>query len=142
MSRGSKIVIFKNAGECFFQRRGIKRKLVPRDSHLGLIERHGEILINAMRILDSAAEAEGTRALEGFEVIAAIAEEVDRPSYTIPKAMFLSIGITLVIYLLLLFVMVTIAVLTAVTVPAQRSTRRWSTSASPLRKKTRACCWS
>ena len=47
-------------------------------------------------------------ALEGFEVIAAIAEEVDRPSYTIPKAMFLSIGITLVIYLLLLFVMVTI----------------------------------
>lgn len=47
-------------------------------------------------------------ALEGFEVIAAIAEEVDRPAFTIPRAMFLSIGITLVIYMGLLFVMVTI----------------------------------
>lgn len=46
-------------------------------------------------------------ALEGFEVIAAIAEDVDKPSETIPRAMFLSIGITLVVYLLLLFVMIT-----------------------------------
>ena len=43
----------------WLQRRGIKRKLVPKESHLGLIERHGEILIQAMRILDLAAEQEG-----------------------------------------------------------------------------------
>ena len=43
----------------WLQRRGIKRRLVPKESHLGLIERHGEILINAMRILDLAAEQEG-----------------------------------------------------------------------------------
>jgi APA family basic amino acid/polyamine antiporter len=44
-------------------------------------------------------------ALEGFEVIAAVGGEVKDPETTIPRAMFLSIGITLTIYLLLLFVM-------------------------------------
>ena len=43
-------------------------------------------------------------ALEGFEVIAAIGEEVKQPGKTIPRAMFLSIGITLVVYTGLLFV--------------------------------------
>jgi APA family basic amino acid/polyamine antiporter len=47
-------------------------------------------------------------ALEGFEVIAAIGEEVRRPERTIPRAMFLSIGITLVVYLGLLFVALTV----------------------------------
>ncbi|MGE0710382.1 MAG: amino acid permease [Planctomycetota bacterium] len=43
-------------------------------------------------------------ALEGFEVIAAVGGEVKDPGVTIPRAMFLSIAITLVIYLLLLLV--------------------------------------
>lgn len=43
-------------------------------------------------------------ALEGFEVIAAIGEEVRHPSRNIPRAMFLSIGITIVVYTGLLFV--------------------------------------
>lgn len=47
-------------------------------------------------------------ALEGFEVIAAVGGEVRDPARTIPRAMFLAIGITLSIYLLLLFVMLTI----------------------------------
>ena len=47
-------------------------------------------------------------ALEGFEVIAAVGGEVRDPGRTIPRAMFLAIGITLVIYLLLLFVILTI----------------------------------
>ena len=47
-------------------------------------------------------------ALEGFEVIAAVGGEVKDPGATIPRAMFLSIGITLSIYLLLLFVMLSI----------------------------------
>lgn len=47
-------------------------------------------------------------ALEGFEVIAAVAGEVKDPGETIPRAMFLSIGVTLSIYLLLLFVMLSI----------------------------------
>jgi nucleotide-binding universal stress UspA family protein len=42
-------------------------------------------------------------ALEGFEVIASVAEEVRDPGRTIPRAMFASIGTTLVIYLGLLF---------------------------------------
>lgn len=44
-------------------------------------------------------------ALEGFEVIAAVGEEVRDPGRTIPRAMFLSIGITVVIYLGLLIVL-------------------------------------
>lgn len=47
-------------------------------------------------------------ALEGFEVVAAVGGEVRNPAVTIPRAMFLSIGITLTIYLLLLFVMLSI----------------------------------
>jgi len=47
-------------------------------------------------------------ALEGFEIIAAVAEEVKDPTRTIPRAMFLSIGTTLAIYLSLLFVMITV----------------------------------
>jgi len=47
-------------------------------------------------------------ALEGFEVIAAIGEEVRRPSKTIPRAMFLSIGITLVVYISLLFIVLSV----------------------------------
>ena len=47
-------------------------------------------------------------ALEGFEVVAAVGGEVRDPGRTIPRAMFLSIGITLTIYLLLIFVMLTI----------------------------------
>lgn len=47
-------------------------------------------------------------ALEGFEVVAAVGGEVREPAKTIPRAMFLSIGITLTIYLLLLFVMLCI----------------------------------
>jgi len=47
-------------------------------------------------------------ALEGFEVVAAVGGEVREPAKTIPRAMFLSIGITLTIYLLLIFVMLSI----------------------------------
>jgi len=47
-------------------------------------------------------------ALEGFEIIAAIGEEVRHPSRTIPRAMFLSIGITLVVYMGLLFAVLTV----------------------------------
>ncbi|MHC4223054.1 MAG: amino acid permease [Planctomycetota bacterium] len=43
-------------------------------------------------------------ALEGFEVIASVAEEVRDPGRTIPRAMFISIGMTLVIYMGLLMV--------------------------------------
>ncbi|RMG09666.1 MAG: amino acid permease [Planctomycetota bacterium] len=47
-------------------------------------------------------------ALEGFEVIAAVSEEVKQPIRTIPRAMFLSIGGTLALYLLLLFLLLTL----------------------------------
>jgi basic amino acid/polyamine antiporter, APA family len=47
-------------------------------------------------------------ALEGFEIIAAIGEEVQAPEKTIPRAMFLSIGITMVVYTGLLFVVLTV----------------------------------
>lgn len=40
-------------------------------------------------------------AFEGFEVIATIGEEVRDPARTIPRAMFLSVAITLVVYVLL-----------------------------------------
>jgi len=43
-------------------------------------------------------------ALEGFEVIASIAEEVKEPGRTIPRAMFLSIGMGLIVYMGLFFV--------------------------------------
>ena len=47
-------------------------------------------------------------ALEGFEIISTIGEEVRSPEKTIPRAMFLSIGITMVIYTGLLFVVLTV----------------------------------
>jgi basic amino acid/polyamine antiporter, APA family len=46
-------------------------------------------------------------ALQGFEVIAAVAGEVREPSRTLPRAMFLSLGVSLVIYLPLLFIVIT-----------------------------------
>ncbi len=42
-------------------RRGIRRRLVSKESHLGLVEHHGEILIDALRILLLEAEQEGLR---------------------------------------------------------------------------------
>ena len=47
-------------------------------------------------------------ALEGFEVIAAVGGEVRDPGRTIPRAMFLSIGITLSLYLGLLVVLLSL----------------------------------
>jgi len=47
-------------------------------------------------------------ALEGFEVIAAIGEEVRDPARTIPRAMFLSIGLAVVVYTGLLYVALTV----------------------------------
>ena len=47
-------------------------------------------------------------ALEGYEIIAAVSEEVKQPARTIPRAMFLSIGITIVIYMGLLFVVLSV----------------------------------
>ncbi|MCB9580852.1 MAG: amino acid permease [Polyangiaceae bacterium] len=46
-------------------------------------------------------------ALQGFDLIAAIAGEVKEPARVIPKAMLLSLGLALVIYLPLLFVVIT-----------------------------------
>ncbi len=46
-------------------------------------------------------------ALQGFEIIATIAGEIKRPERTIPRAMFLSLAIALVIYLPFLFVVAT-----------------------------------
>ncbi len=43
-------------------------------------------------------------ALQGFEVIAGVAGEVRRPERTIPRAMFLSLGLALAVYLPLIFV--------------------------------------
>jgi amino acid transporter len=49
-------------------------------------------------------------ALQGFEIIAAIAGEVKRPERTIPRAMFLSLAAALAIYLPLIFVVSTAGV--------------------------------
>ncbi|WP_428262840.1 APC family permease [Haliangium sp.] len=49
-------------------------------------------------------------ALQGFDLIAAIAGEVKRPAHNIPRAMFLSLGLALVVYLPLLFVVATTGV--------------------------------
>jgi len=46
-------------------------------------------------------------ALQGFEIIAAIAGDIKTPERTIPRAMFLSLGVALIIYLPLLFVVST-----------------------------------
>ncbi len=47
-------------------------------------------------------------ALEGYEIIAAVSEDVKDPERNVPRAMFLSIGITLVVYMGLLFVILTV----------------------------------
>jgi amino acid transporter len=49
-------------------------------------------------------------ALQGFDLIAAVAGEVKSPSRTIPRAMFLSLGTALLIYLPLLLVVSTVGV--------------------------------
>jgi APA family basic amino acid/polyamine antiporter len=61
-------------------------------------------------------------ALQGFEVIAAVAGEVRRPERTIPRAMLLSLACALVVYLPLLFVVATAGVVPgdSVTAMSQR----------------------
>lgn len=49
-------------------------------------------------------------ALQGFDLIAAVGGEVRNPTKTIPRAMFLSLAIALVVYLPLLFVITTVGV--------------------------------
>lgn len=49
-------------------------------------------------------------ALQGFDLIAAVAGEVKDPGRTIPRAMFLSLGCALVIYLPLLFLVAVVGV--------------------------------
>lgn len=49
-------------------------------------------------------------AMQGFDLIAAVAGEVRAPQRTIPRAMLASLGIALVIYLPLLFVIATVGV--------------------------------
>jgi len=43
-------------------------------------------------------------AFEGYDLIATVAEEIKSPEINIPKATFISLGVTVVIYLLILFV--------------------------------------
>ena len=43
-------------------------------------------------------------AFEGYDLIATVAEEIKDPEKNIPKATFISLGITIIIYLLILFV--------------------------------------
>jgi APA family basic amino acid/polyamine antiporter len=47
-------------------------------------------------------------ALQGFDLIAAVGGEVKRPEQSIPRAMFLSLGVALLIYLPLLFLIVAV----------------------------------
>ncbi len=49
-------------------------------------------------------------ALQGFDLIAAVAGEVKNPEKTIPRAMLLSLGAAIVIYLPLLFIVATVGV--------------------------------
>jgi amino acid transporter len=49
-------------------------------------------------------------ALQGYDLIAAVAGDIRDPRRTIPRAMFLSLGIALAIYLPLLFVIATVGV--------------------------------
>jgi basic amino acid/polyamine antiporter, APA family len=49
-------------------------------------------------------------ALQGFDLIAAVAGEVKDPGRTIPRAMFLSLGLAMLIYLPLLFVVAAVGV--------------------------------
>jgi amino acid transporter/nucleotide-binding universal stress UspA family protein len=43
-------------------------------------------------------------AFEGYDLIATVAEEIKEPEKNIPKATFISLGVTIVVYLLILFV--------------------------------------
>lgn len=49
-------------------------------------------------------------ALQGFDLIAAAAGEVKTPDKTIPRAMFVSLGVALIIYMPLLFIVSTVGV--------------------------------
>jgi len=49
-------------------------------------------------------------AMQGFDIIAAVAGDVKMPEKTIPRSMFLSLGMALAIYLPLLFVITTVGV--------------------------------
>lgn len=55
-------------------------------------------------------------AFEGYDLIATVAEEIKEPEKNIPKATFISLGVTMVVYLLILFV-----ALGAVHVPGQET---------------------
>jgi len=57
-------------------------------------------------------------ALQGFDLIAAVGGEVREPERTVPRAMFLSLGIALLVYLPLLFVVSTVGVPPGQTVTA------------------------
>lgn len=56
--------------------------------------------------------------LQGFELIAGVAGEVHEPRRTIPRAMFASLGIALLVYLPLLFVATTVGVPEGIESPA------------------------
>ncbi len=49
-------------------------------------------------------------ALQGFDLVSAVAGEVKRPARNIPRAMFVSLSIAMVIYLPLLFIVATVGV--------------------------------
>lgn len=57
-------------------------------------------------------------ALQGFDLIAAVAGEIRDPGRTIPKAMLASLGIALLIYLPLLFVIMTVGMAPGQTIQA------------------------
>lgn len=46
-------------------------------------------------------------AFEGYDLIATVAEEIKEPERNIPRAIFISLGLTVVVYLLILFVSLT-----------------------------------
>jgi basic amino acid/polyamine antiporter, APA family len=56
--------------------------------------------------------------LQGFGIIAGVAGEVKQPRRTIPKAMFASVGITLLVYIPLMLVVVAVGVPAGATSPA------------------------
>ena len=58
-------------------------------------------------------------ALQGFDLIAAVGGEVRDPTRTIPRAMFLSLGMALAIYLPFLFLLTTVGVQPGTTVGEQ-----------------------
>ena len=55
-------------------------------------------------------------ALQGFDLIAAVAGEIRDPERNIPRAMFMSLGIALAIYLPLLFIIATVGVESGTTI--------------------------